>query len=155
MWGFRCCLWFMFPKTLTSKTASLSYVSDKMPTAKWPHKLEQTIVCLLKSELHSRICYENSDFYPPRPFVLSLSNAFRRRYVSSVYNLSEISDPLLFSSSHKPCNSNLVQAPSYFMQGASVTCLCCRPIANLLQAPYYFMGSCTLSDRWVHNRMWL
>ena len=45
-----CCFWYFFLlKTLISKTASLRYVFDKVPSAKWPHKPVQNIIFLLKS----------------------------------------------------------------------------------------------------------
>ena len=44
-----CLAFFFSRKTFISKTASLRYVSDKVPSAKWPHKPGENIMFLSKS----------------------------------------------------------------------------------------------------------
>ena len=49
--GFSCSSYFFLLKTFISKTASLRYVFDKVPSAKWPHKPGENIMFLSKSAL--------------------------------------------------------------------------------------------------------
>ena len=79
--------------TFISETASLRYVSDKVPSAKWPHKPQDNIMFLSKSGLDHWIRYWNLDFHPP-PLLcfLCLINSFYRRYISSMYNRSNRSN---------------------------------------------------------------
>ena len=46
---FECCDFYFFLNTCISKTASLRCVSDKVPSAKWPHKPGEHIMRLTKS----------------------------------------------------------------------------------------------------------
>ena len=67
IFGF-CCFWqFFHLKTFLSKTA---FVSDKVPSAKWPHKPADNIMLLVKTGLYNWICYQNLDVHPLAPFCV-------------------------------------------------------------------------------------
>ena len=46
-----------FDQTFTSKTASLKHVSDKVPSAKWPHKPVENIMFSSTSGLFNWVCH--------------------------------------------------------------------------------------------------
>ena len=87
--------WVMFlVNTFISKTPSLRYVSEKVPSAKWPHKLGEKISCFRQNLDFSIGFATKISIFKLRPLFrfLCLINSFYRRYVSCVYTISNISN---------------------------------------------------------------
>jgi len=86
-----CCFWYFLLKKFISKTASVRYVYDKVPSAKWPHKPGEDIMCLSTSGLYIVFYHQNLDF-KLRPLLRCLCriNSFYRRYASCMCNISNI-----------------------------------------------------------------
>ena len=81
-------------KTLISKTVSLRYVFDKVPSAKWPHKPGENIVFLSNLQFTLYLTIKTSIFKLRPLFRLFCPiNSIYRRCVSCIYNIYPI-DPI-------------------------------------------------------------
>jgi hypothetical protein len=83
----------LFLKTFISKTAFLRYVFDKAPSAKWPTN-RRKISCFCQNLPFIMFFAIKTSIFQLRPLLrfLCLINSFYRRYVSRMYNRSNISN---------------------------------------------------------------
>ena len=93
---------FFLLQTFSSKTTSLRYVFDEVPSAKWPHKPCENFKGLSKSAIYIVFYNQNLDFQAPTTFCIFSVQLIHFtggmfpiiQYISNICNISCTIDPI-------------------------------------------------------------